>query len=91
MAKTYKQKPQSGEIKITLPAGQYIVSEETTDAGVIVVTCVPTTEQKKEFESALSSIVSQLANVDDQLAYLKNLQDDLKAQKKDIEKIVDTL
>jgi len=91
MAKKYKQKPQSVEIKIDLPAGQYIISEETTDTGVITVTCVPTDEQKKEFESALSSIVSQLANIDDQLVYLNALQDDLKAQKKDIEKIIDTL
>ncbi len=47
MAKTYKQKPGNGKVTVDLPGGAYLISEETTDNGVIVLTCTPTNEQKK--------------------------------------------
>ncbi len=91
MAKKYKQKPANGKVTVDLPAGEYLISEETTDTGVIVLTCVPTDQQKKEFQSKLDSIQAELNNAQDQKAYIQALIDDLQAQKTDIKKIVDTL
>ena len=58
---------------------------------MIVLTCVPTDQQKKEFQSKLDSIQAELNNAQDQKAYIQALIDDLQAQKTDIKKIVDTL
>ena len=91
MAKKYKQKPGNGKVTVYLPAGEYLISEETTDTGVIILTCVPTDQQKKEFQSQLDSIQATLNNAQEQRAYINTLIDDLQAQKSDIKKIVDTL
>ena len=91
MAKKYKQKPGNGKVTVDLPAGEYLISEETTDNGVIILTCVPTDQQKKEFQSKLDSIQAELNNAQDQRTYINALIDDLQAQKADIKKIVDTL
>lgn len=91
MAKTYKQKPGNGKVTVDLPAGAYLISEETTDNGVIILTCVPTGEQKKEFQSQLDSIQAALNDAQAQKAAIQAVIDDLQAQKTDIKKIVDTL
>lgn len=91
MAKKYKQKPGNGKVTVDLPGGEYLISEETTDNGIIILTCIPTSEKKKEFQSKLDSIQAELNNAQDQKAYIQAVIDDLQAQKADIKKIVDTL
>jgi len=62
-----------------------------TPGGVIILTCVPTDQQKKEFQSKLDSIQADLDVAQLQKATIQAVIDDLQAQKADIKKIVDTL
>jgi len=91
MAKTYKQKPGNGKVTVDLPGGAYLISEEVSANGVITLTCIPTDQQKKEFQSQLDSIQAALNEAQAQKVAIQAVIDDLQAQKTDIKKIVDTL
>lgn len=91
MAKKYKQKPVNGKVTVDLLDGDYFISEETTDNGVIILTCIPTAQQKAEFQSQLDSIQSALIIAQNEKLAIQATIDDLQEQKTDIKRIVDKL
>ena len=91
MAKKYKQKPGNGKVTIDLPGDAYIISEEINDNGVVTLICVPTDQQKKEFESQLNSILAEIDAAQLQRTELTARISELQAEKNDLQKIIDTL
>lgn len=58
--KSYELKPVSGAVKINLGDGEYLVSREESETGVITVTCMPSEQISKELDSKLGSINSEI-------------------------------
>ena len=88
MEKLYELKPASGAVKIDLGPGEYLVSREESESGVITITCLPSEQINKELESKLGSISGEIDSVSDSIAQLSEKLTLLGKEKKSIEKLI---
>ncbi len=88
MEKLYELKPASGGVKIDLGPGEYLVSREESESGVITVTCLPSEQISKDLESKLGSISGEIDAVNESITQLSEKLATLEKEKKGIEKLI---
>lgn len=91
MAKTYKLKPQDGKVKFDLPPGDYLIVEEITDAGVVIITCTPSDQIKKEVESKLNGVKGEVATLEIQGDEIDDILTAKQTEQAELQTILDGL